>query len=75
VRLGIFIQRGEQDLPLSFTSSGIREAPYLNTVIAGDGEVICLDEPALNLYLATQSTFVYVLDRASRRSTGAQEDS
>ncbi len=47
------------DVPLEFSGAGIAEALFLSAVLAGSiGQVILLDEPALNLHPTMQATLL-----------------
>ncbi len=54
------------DIPLEFSGAGIAEALFLSAVLAGSsGQVILLDEPALNLHPTMQATLLTeILTRA-----------
>ncbi len=50
------------DIPLEFSGAGISEALFLSVVLAGSsGQVVLLDEPALNLHPTMQTTLLGVL--------------
>lgn len=47
------------DIPLEFSGAGIAEALFLSAVLAGsNGQVVLLDEPALNLHPTMQTTLL-----------------
>jgi len=52
------------DIPLEYSGAGIAEALFLSAMLAGDvGQVILLDEPALNLHPTMQTTLLQHLQQ------------
>lgn len=59
------------DIPLEFSGAGIAEALFLCAVLAGSrGQVVLLDEPALNLHPTTQATLLDELQALAHLSLG-----
>jgi len=56
------------DIPLEFSGAGIAEALFLSAVLAGStGQVVLLDEPALNLHPTMQATLLGELQALAHR--------
>jgi len=59
------------DIPLEFSGAGIAEALFLSAVLAGSsGQVVLLDEPALNLHPTMQTALLDALQTLAHRSEG-----
>jgi hypothetical protein len=59
------------DIPLEFSGAGIAEALFLSAVLAGSsGQVVLLDEPALNLHPTMQATLLDELQTLAHRPLG-----
>ncbi len=59
------------DIPLEFSGAGIAEALFLSAVLAGSsGQVVLLDEPALNLHPTMQATLLDALQALAHRLEG-----
>ncbi len=59
------------DIPLEFSGAGIAEALFLSAVLAGSsGQLVLLDEPALNLHPTTQATLLDELQALAHRPEG-----
>ncbi len=59
------------DIPLEFSGAGITEALFLSAVLTGSsGQVVLLDEPALNLNPTIQTTLLSELLALARRPEG-----
>ncbi len=59
------------DIPLEFSGAGITEALFLSAVLAGSsGQVVLLDEPALNLHPTMQTTLLDALQTIAHRPEG-----
>jgi len=59
------------DIPLELSGAGIAEALFLSAVLAGSsGQVVLLDEPALNLHPTTQATLLDELQALTHQSEG-----
>ncbi len=59
------------DIPLEFSGAGIAEALFLSAVLAGStGQVVLLDEPALNLHPTMQMALLDELQTLAHRSEG-----
>ncbi len=59
------------DIPLEFSGAGIAEALFLSAVLTGStGQVVLLDEPALNLHPTMQTTLLCELQALAHRPGG-----
>lgn len=59
------------NIPMEFSGAGIAEALFLSAVLAGSiGQVVLLDEPALNLHPTMQTTLLDALQTIARRPEG-----
>jgi len=59
------------DIPLEYSGAGIAEALFLSAALAGSsGQVVLLDEPALNLHPATQVALLDELQALTHRLEG-----
>jgi AAA domain, putative AbiEii toxin, Type IV TA system len=59
------------DIPLEFSEAGIAEALFLSAVLAGStGQVVLLDEPALNLHPTMQTTLLNALQALAHQPDG-----
>lgn len=59
------------DIPLEYSGAGIAEALFLSAVLAGSsGQVVLLDEPALNLHPTMQTALLDELQTLAHRSEG-----
>lgn len=59
------------DIPLEFSGAGIAEALFLSAVLAGStGQIVLLDEPALNLHPTMQVTLLDELQALAHRPEG-----
>ncbi len=59
------------DISLEFSGAGIAEALFLSTVLAGSsGQVVLLDEPALNLHPTMQTTLLDALQALAHQPEG-----
>jgi len=64
----LVIEANWGDVPLKFSGAGIAEALYMSTLLAGStGQVVVLDEPALNLHPTLMSSFLAQLLAHQRR--------
>ena len=69
--LEVVISGSWKDIPLEFSGAGIAEALFLCAVLAGStGQVVLLDEPALNLHPPMQVTLLQELQTLARMSAG-----
>ena len=59
ISLELVISAPWGDIPLEFSGAGIAEALFLSAILAGStGQVVFLDEPALNLHPTMQTTLL-----------------
>jgi predicted ATP-dependent endonuclease of OLD family len=59
------------DIPLEFSGAGIAEALFLSAVLAGStGQIVLLDEPALNLHPTMQTTLLNALQTLAHQPEG-----
>jgi hypothetical protein len=71
VSLELVIASPWGDIPLAFSGAGIAEALFLSALLAGtSGQVVLLDEPALNLHPPMQTTLLSELQALAHRSPG-----
>ena len=67
LELEILIQRDGYEIPLEVSGAGIAEALFLSTLLVGkEGQVVLLDEPALNLHPTMQTTLLRQIQELSR---------
>jgi len=71
VLLELLISSSWGDIPLEFSGAGIGEALFLSAVLAGStGQVVLLDEPALNIHPTMQPTLLSELQVLAHQSNG-----
>ncbi len=69
VSLELVTDTSRNDIPLEFSGAGITEALFLSAILAGStGQVVLLDEPALNLHPAMQAMLLNELLELAHRS-------
>lgn len=71
ISLKLVISSSWGDTPLEFSGAGIAEALFSSAVLAGsNGQVVLLDEPALNLHPTMQTTLLSELQALAHQPDG-----
>ncbi len=71
ISLELVTRRSWGNIPLEFSGAGIAEALFLSAVLAGSsGQVVLLDEPALNLHPTMQATLLDALQALAHQPEG-----